>query len=139
VNEETDHLECFRDLGLVVREYTVENAPHLRALTLARPDYPAVKDALALYRNIISELTEAYATGRVEDRAAIIQARDGMTKLNDVADGLCGRGVGIPFFYLSLAVPNRLAFSACCGRRFGSYSSRLAKTTGCLTHGADSV
>ncbi len=54
--------------------------------------------ALALYRSIISELTKAYATGRVEDRAAIIQARDAMTKLNDVADVLGGRGVGIPFF-----------------------------------------
>ena len=47
---------------------------------------------------MISELTKAYATGRVEDRAAIIQPRDAMTKLNDVADGLGGRGVGIPFF-----------------------------------------
>jgi hypothetical protein len=44
---------------------------------------------------MISELTKAYATGRVEDRAAIIQPRDAITKLNDVADGL---GVGIPFF-----------------------------------------
>ena len=92
MNEGTEHLECFRDLGLVVREYPVENAPYLRALTLARPVDPAVKDAIVLYRDIISELTKAYATGRVEDRAAIIQARDAMTKLNDVADILGGRG-----------------------------------------------
>jgi hypothetical protein len=61
--------------------------PHLRALTLARSDDPVVKDALALDRSMISELTKAYATGRVEDRAAIIQPRDAMTKLDDVADG----------------------------------------------------
>jgi hypothetical protein len=52
-----------------------------------------------LYQTIISELTTAYATGRVEERAAIIQARDAMTKLNDMADSLGGRGIGIPFFY----------------------------------------
>ena len=59
---------------------------------------PAVKDALDLYRTIVAELTTAYSTGRVEERAAIVQARDAMTKLNTVADGLGGKGVGIPFF-----------------------------------------
>lgn len=51
-----------------------------------------------LYQTIISELTTAYATGCIEERSAIIQARDAMTKLNEVADSLGGRGVGIPFF-----------------------------------------
>ena len=53
---------------------------------------------MALYQTIVSELTIAYSTGRVEERAAIIQARDAMTKLNDMADALGGRGIGIPFF-----------------------------------------
>ena len=98
VNEGMDHFERFRDIDLVVREYPKENPPYLRTITVARPDDPAVKDALSLYQRIISELTTAYATGRVEERAAIIQARDAMTKLNDLADSLGGRGVGIPFF-----------------------------------------
>jgi hypothetical protein len=98
VNEVMGHFERFHAIGLVVREYPVENAPYLHSLTLARPVDPAIKDALALHRGIISELTKAYAAGRVEDRAAIIQARDAMTKPHDVADGLGGRGVGVPFF-----------------------------------------
>ncbi len=98
VNEGMDHFERFRDIDLVLREYPEKNPPYLRAITLAQPDDPAVKDALNLYQTIISELTTAYATGRIEERAAIIQARDAMTKLNDMADSLGGGGVGIPFF-----------------------------------------
>jgi hypothetical protein len=93
-----DHFERFRDIGLVLRQYPEVKPPYLRAVKLARPDDPAVKDAMTLYQTIISELTTAYATGRVEERSAIIQARDAMTKLNTLADDLAGRGVGIPFF-----------------------------------------
>ena len=98
VNEGMDHFERFRDIGLVLREYPKDTPPYLRAITLAGPGDPAVKDALFLYKTIIAELTTAYSTGRVEERAAIIQARDAMTKLNDVADSLGGKGIGIPFF-----------------------------------------
>jgi hypothetical protein len=98
VNEGMDHFERFRDIGLVLREYPEETPPYLRSITLARPDDPAVKDAVSLYHAIISELTTAYATGRVEERAAIIQARVAMTRLNDMADSLGARGIGIPFF-----------------------------------------
>lgn len=98
VNEGMDHFERFRDIGLVLREYPEDTPPYLRAITLDRPDDPAVKDALSLYHSIISELTTAYATGRVEECAAIIQARDAMTRLNDMADSLGARGIGIPFF-----------------------------------------
>lgn len=98
VNEGMDHFERFRDIGLVMRQYPETNPPYLRPITIARPDDPAVKDALTLYQTIISQLTTAYATGRVEERAAIIQARDAMTKLNDMADSLGARGIGVPFF-----------------------------------------
>jgi hypothetical protein len=40
----------------------------------------------------------AYSTGRIEERAGIIQARDAMTKLNALADELAAGGVGVPFF-----------------------------------------
>jgi hypothetical protein len=98
VNEGMDHFERFRDIGLVLREYPKDTPPYLREITLASPGDPAVKDALFLYKSIIAELTTAYSTGRVEERAAIIQAREAMTKLNDVADTLGGKGIGIPFF-----------------------------------------
>jgi hypothetical protein len=98
VNEGMDHFERFRDIGLVLRQYPDATPPYLRAVTLARPDDPAVKDAMTLYQTIISELTAAYATGRVEERSKVIQARDAMTKLNTLADDLAGRGIGIPFF-----------------------------------------
>ena len=93
-----DHFERFRDIGLVLRQYPEDDPPYLRAVTLAQPDAAAVKDVLVLYQTIITELTKAYSTGRVEERAAIIQAREAMTKLNDLAENLAGRGIGIPFF-----------------------------------------
>jgi hypothetical protein len=98
VNEGMDHFERFRDIGLVLRQYPEATPPYLRAVRLARPDDPSVKDALTLYQSIISELTVAYATGRVEERSALIHAREAMTKLDTLADDLAGRGIGIPFF-----------------------------------------
>jgi hypothetical protein len=98
VNEGMDHFERFRDIGLVMRQYPEESPPYLRAVKLAGPGDAAVKDALDLYRSIVAELTTAYASGKIEDRAGIIQARDAMTKLNAVADKLAAGGVGIPFF-----------------------------------------
>jgi hypothetical protein len=98
VNEGMDHFERFRDIGLVMRQYPQKSPPFLRAVTLAAPGDPAVKDALDLYRSIVAELTTAYSTGQIQERAAIIQARDAMTKLNTLADKLASGGVGIPFF-----------------------------------------
>ena len=98
VNEGMDHFERFRDIGLIQRQYPAESPPYLRAVSLAALGDPRVKDALGLYRSIVAELTTAYSTGQIEERAAIIQARDAMTKLNTLADKLAGEGVGIPFF-----------------------------------------
>ena len=93
-----DHFDRFRDIGLVMRQYPEKSPPYLREVTLAAPGDPAVKDALALYQTIVNELTTAYSTGRVEERAAIVKAREAMTNLNTLADNLGGRGIGIPFF-----------------------------------------
>jgi hypothetical protein len=98
VNEGMDHFDRFRDIGLVLREYPAENPPYLRPIKLASRQDPQVKQALTLYQQIVTNLTRAYATGRVEDRAAIIAARQSMTELNAVADDLGHQGVGIPFF-----------------------------------------
>ena len=98
VNEGMDHFERFRDIGLILRQYPAETPPYLRAVTVGVPGDARVKDALELYRSIVAELTTAYSTGQIEERAAIIQAREAMTKLNALADKLAGEGVGIPFF-----------------------------------------
>jgi hypothetical protein len=98
VNEGMDHFDRFRDIGLLLREYPAENPPYLRPIKLASREDPRVKQALALYQQIVTNLTRAYATGRVEDRAAIIAARQSMTELNTVADDLGHQGVGVPFF-----------------------------------------
>jgi hypothetical protein len=98
VNEGMDHYDRFRDIGLVMRQYPEKSPPYLREVTLAADGDPAVKDALALYQSIVAELTKAYSTGRIEERAGIVQARDAMTKLNAAADKLAAGGVGVPFF-----------------------------------------
>jgi hypothetical protein len=81
-----------------MRQYPEKSPPYLREVTLAADGDPAVKDALALYQSIVAELTKAYSTGRIEERAGIVQARDAMTKLNAAADKLAAGGVGVPFF-----------------------------------------
>ena len=98
VNEGMDHFDRFRDIGQILRQYPEESPPYLRTVKLAGVGDPAVKDALALYQIIVSELKGAYSTGDIGARAGIIAAHEAMTKLNDVADKLAAGGVGIPFF-----------------------------------------
>jgi hypothetical protein len=95
-NEGVEHFSRFRDIQAVMRQYS--GTPWLRAVTPGDPASPPVAAALAQYAKIVSELTEAYKTGSVADRVHITQARLAMTALNDMAEALAAKGIGVPYF-----------------------------------------
>jgi hypothetical protein len=93
-----EHFSRFRQVQVVLQN--LKPADYLRSLT-----FPAAKDgdaegeaAQKTYRDILSELREAYGSGDMEDAAHIAKARALMFQLDQEARQLSARSFGVPFF-----------------------------------------
>jgi hypothetical protein len=107
VNEGQEHFLRFREIEAAMRQYRFDStsAPWLRDLKLADPKQAEIKPAMKLYRQIVTNLQLAYATGSVTDRPHITQARIAMTRLDEACDALAKGdgihpGLGVPFLDL---------------------------------------
>lgn len=94
------HFLKFRDIALVARAYGDTDPPYQRALKPGDPADPAVKSALDLYVKIVEGLFKGYAPGPVDNRKALADSRKIMFDLDQAAEALALKNVGVP--YLSL-------------------------------------
>ena len=71
-------------------------APWLRPVAIGTVE--TAGRALDLYHSILSDLAEAYRRGDMEDAGKIFDARQQMMALDEAAEQLAAKGIGVPFF-----------------------------------------
>jgi hypothetical protein len=97
IGDGMEHFSRFRQIQVVLRKYS-------KSLEYLRPVQPAsAKDAeglaaLQIYKQILKDLHNAYVSGDMEDAATIADARALMFKLDDTAEKMAQKGLGVPFF-----------------------------------------
>jgi len=82
---------------VVLRKYD-KPLDYLRPVRPAPANDPDGKAAKQLYEQIIEDLRGAYESGDMEDAASIATARALMFKLDDMAEKMAKRGLGVAFF-----------------------------------------
>jgi hypothetical protein len=104
VQEGEQHFLRFRDIRLVLGSYgsDVNDLPYLRPIQPGDPTDPAVKTALDTYQKITQALYLGYQLGDRQNQRAIAEARNLMFVLNDQAETLAKRNLGVPFLSLFL-------------------------------------
>jgi hypothetical protein len=96
IAEGMQHYTRFRSIYLVLKGYTDQMPPYLRPIQVASKQEGA--KALSLYQDILNLLTKGYTTGDAEESSYVTQARSVMFQLNDEAEALAAKGLGVPFF-----------------------------------------
>ncbi len=100
VREGEQHFLKFRDVQMALRPYGKTDPVYLRKLTPGDPNQTDVKAALATYQGILRALAAGYKGGLVENRHKLGAARQLMFDLDEAAESLAGKNVGIPYFSL---------------------------------------
>jgi Ferritin-like len=99
-NDGMEHERHFLDMRAALRRLPSEDS-YLRKLKRADPEDPAVADALAIFRNIKSELAAAFLSGAayrlLEMGRHLNTARTHMDELLLETDALALRGIGFPY------------------------------------------
>jgi len=97
IGDGMEHFTRFRQIQVVLRKY---NKPldYLRPVRPAPDNDAEGKAALQLYKQILEDLRGAYESGDMEDAASIAMARGLMFKLDDTAEKMAKRGLGVAFF-----------------------------------------
>jgi hypothetical protein len=100
VAEGMDHYNRFREIRIVLRSWPGEAigmaAPWLRPVAIGTVE--TAGRALDLYHSILTDLAEAYRRGDMEDAGKILDARQQMMALDEAAEQLAAKGIGVPFF-----------------------------------------
>ncbi|HTN87474.1 MAG TPA: ferritin-like domain-containing protein, partial [Sorangium sp.] len=97
VTDGEEHYSRFRRVQQTLNRYG-KYTPYLRDIELGSPADPNVATALAIYAKIKSSLRAAYESGDLEQAADVVRARELMHKLDEAAEALARKGVGVPFF-----------------------------------------
>lgn len=92
-----EHFLQFTRLQKTLEPYGRRNPVYLRPLVQGDPADPKVKAALDTYVRIAALLTEGYQPGDRHNQRAVATARALMFKLEDAAEALAKRGIGLPF------------------------------------------
>jgi hypothetical protein len=97
IGEGMEHFSRFREIQVALREH--QPSDYLRPkYAPGQANDATVARALAMYRDILAELTAAYDRGDMEDAAHIARARALMFELDSLAEDLGRKGIGVPFF-----------------------------------------
>ncbi|MFL6452132.1 MAG: ferritin-like domain-containing protein [Bryobacteraceae bacterium] len=96
IAEGMQHYTRFRSMRLVLKGYEDPTPPYLQPIQVASKTDAA--QALSLYASILELLRKGYETGDAEESFFIAQARTIMFQLNDEAEALAVKNLGIPFF-----------------------------------------
>lgn len=96
VAEGMQHYTRFRSIQIVLKGYVDVPPPYLNPVQIATKEQGA--KALALYAQILDLLRKGYETGDAEESRFIAEARTTMFQLNDEAEALAKRNLGVPFF-----------------------------------------
>jgi ferritin-like protein len=102
-----EHFSRFRQVQVVLRSR--KPADYLRSETfpLAPPGDVDGDAALHTYKQILTELEEAYASGDMEDASHIAAARTLMFQLDGQARKLAVRSLGVPYFPVAALKKNK--------------------------------
>jgi hypothetical protein len=96
-----EHYSRFREIRITLRPFFAGNPlPYLVNLQPADPGNALAKKAVGAYRQILTDLGNAYASGDAEDFGNIAAARSLMFQLDTLANQLAAGNppLGIPFF-----------------------------------------
>jgi hypothetical protein len=94
----TQHYSSFREIQVVLQPFSDPPSYLVPNFKKASPNDAGARKALALYKNILTDLANAYALGDMEDALLIAEARQTMFDLKAAADQLAARGLGVPYF-----------------------------------------
>jgi hypothetical protein len=95
IAEGMQHFSRFREIRLVLGGYRKDIPPYLRPIKRARED--EAEHALDLYEQIKNLLRSGYVKGDAEEARYVAQASELMFKLDEAAEALAARGLGVPF------------------------------------------
>lgn len=98
VRDGEQHYLHFRDVQQVLQAYAPDQ--YLRPIEPGTSSQPEVAAALQLYQNILNDLFEGYHRGDVMNMKSIADARTSMFILDEQAEALARRNIGIPFLAL---------------------------------------
>jgi hypothetical protein len=97
------HYLRFRDMQTVLAAYTTDN--YLRRIVPGTPQDADVKAALDTYASIARDLVAGYDRGDPMNLKSVTAARTSMFLLDQQAEELARRHVGVPFLSLFAAAP----------------------------------
>ncbi len=102
VQEGEQHFLRFRDVRLTLGSYgtDVNDLPYLHPIRQGDPKDPTVEAALKTYQDITQNLYLGYQMGDRQNQRAIADARNLMFTLNEQAETLAKRNIGVPFLSL---------------------------------------
>lgn len=92
------HYLRFRDMQTVLSAYSADT--YLRPIVPGAPHDPAVKAALDTYTSIIRDLFAGYRRGDPMNMKTLVAARAAMFALDQQAEDLAKRNIGVPFLAL---------------------------------------
>ncbi|MFM0670229.1 ferritin-like domain-containing protein [Paraburkholderia sediminicola] len=94
------HFLKFRDIALIARGYGNTQPPYQRPVKPGDPADPAVKSALDLYVKIADGLFKGYTPGPIDNRVSLAEARKLMFDLDQAAEALALKNIGVPYLTL---------------------------------------
>jgi len=97
------HYLRFRDMQTVLATYAADL--YLRPIVPGSPDNPQVRAALDLYATIMRDLFAGYQRGDPMNMKSVAAARTNMFLLDQQAEDLAARNLGVPFLSLFAAGP----------------------------------
>jgi len=97
IGDGMEHYSRFRQIQVVLRKHA-KPTDYLRPMRPAPSGDAEGQAAVQTYQQILADLHNAYLSGDMENAATIADARVLMFKLDEIAEKMARRGLGVAFF-----------------------------------------